>query len=217
MPCLLNIKRHGIKNLKINLYELKPFPGDARQFITRYDTLMAERNLVADAELTENENIAPIINDLPRFGLHAKSIVVDSRIAIIGSHNLTPRSVTMNTENVVIIWDEKVAKALEENILRDTEPQNSWVITKQKKTPFISHFSGLIGSISQMLPVFDIWPFRYTGSFQLKEGMESLPPSHQDFYEHYENVGQFPEVDMSSKSIQTRLFKSFGGFTAPLM
>jgi len=68
-----------------------------------------------------------------------------------------------------------------------------------------------------MLPFFDIWPFRYSSSFQLKEGMEPLPQGHPDLYKHYENFGQFPEVNLSTKAVRTRLFKSFGGFTAPLM
>jgi hypothetical protein len=47
--------------------------------------------------------------------------------------------------------------------------------------------------------------------------MKPLMPDHPDFYTHYEDVGQFPEVDEPLKSIETRLIKSFGGFTAPLM
>ena len=83
--------------------------------------------------------------------------------------------------------------------------------------PYISFFSNIIGEISSMLPFFDVWPFRYTSSYQLKAGMEAVHSDHPDFYQNYENVGQFPEVNMSSKGIQTRLIKSFGGFAAPLM
>jgi putative cardiolipin synthase len=58
---------------------------------------------------------------------------------------------------------------------------------------------------------------RKDSSYELKEGMEPLPTFRPDFYKHYENVGQFPDVDFPLKGIQTRLFKAFGGFTAPLM
>jgi phosphatidylserine/phosphatidylglycerophosphate/cardiolipin synthase-like enzyme len=210
-------KRYSIKNLKIDLYEFKPFPADARQFIPRYDQLAQVQRTADNIDPSEHADLVSSVNNKPRFGMHAKSIVVDSNIAIVGSHNLDPRSENINTEVAVIIWDEEVARALERNILKDMEPRNSWVIAKRQKVPVFYLFSEFIGSISQMLPVFDIWPFHYSSSFQLKEGMEPLPAVHPDFYKHYKDVGQFPEVNQPSKTIQARLIKSFGGFTAPLM
>jgi phosphatidylserine/phosphatidylglycerophosphate/cardiolipin synthase-like enzyme len=211
-------KRTYLKKLKFNIYELQPHPGDAVKFIPRYNKLISDSSQTVGDDSSENNGHMPIVLQRgPRFGLHAKSFVVDSKIAIIGSHNFDPRGVTMSTECAVIIWDNEIARALEQNILRDTEPQNSWVIAKLEKVPFISYFGEIIGSISQMIPVFDIWPFRYSSSYQLKEGMEPLPINHPEFYKHYENVGQFPAVDMPSEGIKTRLIKTFGGFTAPLM
>jgi phosphatidylserine/phosphatidylglycerophosphate/cardiolipin synthase-like enzyme len=211
-------KRKIIKNLKMNLHEFKPFPESVREYIPRYDQLLADyQSERYDDPLNENVERIPVHQKGPRIGMHAKSIVVDSTIAIIGSHNFDPRSISINTESAVIIWDEGIARDLEQNILVDIEPQNSWVIAKRQKVPLIGHFSEAMGSIFQMLPVFDIWPFRYSTNYQLREEMEPLPASHPDFYKHYENVGQFPEVNMSVKSIQTRMFKAFGGFAAPLM
>lgn len=211
-------KRKIIKNLKMNLYEFKPFPESVREYIPRYDQLLAdyqpEENDDSSSEYVE---LMPVHQKGPRIGMHAKSIVVDSEIAIIGSHNFDPRSISINTESAVIIRDEDIARDLEQNILVDIEPQNSWVIAKRQKIPLLGHFSEVIGSISQMLPVFDIWPFHYSTSYQLREEMEPLSASHPDFYKHYESVGQFPEVNMSVQGIQTRLFKAFGGFAAPLM
>jgi hypothetical protein len=97
------------------------------------------------------------------------------------------------------------------------EPRNSWVVTKRQEVPVLSHFAGLIDGISAMLPFVDIWPFRYSTSFELKEGMEPLPRDHADFYEHYKDVGQFPGINLSSDAVKTRLFKAFGGFAAPLL
>ena len=211
-------KRTYLKKLKFDIYELKPHPGDATKFIPRYNKLINDSSQTVGDDLPENNGHMPIVLQKgPRFGLHAKSFVVDSKIAIIGSHNFDPRGGTMSTECAVIIWDNEIARALEQNILRDTEPQNSWVVAKRVEVPFISYFGEIIGSISQMMPFFDIWPFRYSSSYQLKEGMEPLPNNHPDFYKHYDNVGQFPEVDMPSEGIKTRLIKTFGGFTAPLM
>jgi putative cardiolipin synthase len=210
-------KRDVIKNLKVNLYELRPFPADIRKYIPRYDQLVVTESSELYDDPSKNDDSLPIIQKGPRIGMHAKSIVVDGKIAIIGSHNFDPRSISINTESAVIIWDENVARALEQNIILDTEPQNSWVIAKQESVPFISHFSNILGSISSMMPVFDIWPFQYTSSYQLKEGMEMMPSDHPDFYKNYEDVGQFPEVNLSSNAVRARLIKSFGGFIAPLM
>lgn len=210
-------KKEFVKDLGFNLYEMKPFPGDAGLLIPRYDHLSADTNSEGFIGSSEMEGPLPVQKKGPRIGLHAKSIVVDSTIAIIGSHNLTPRSIAFNTENAMIIRDEAFARELEQNILRDMLPQNSWVIAKKETIPFFSHISGMIGNISRMIPFFDVWPFRYTSSFELKEGMDPLPPHHPDFYEQYKDVGQFPDVDLPQKTIKTRLFKAFGGFTAPFM
>jgi phosphatidylserine/phosphatidylglycerophosphate/cardiolipin synthase-like enzyme len=210
-------KRGIIRNLKPALYEFKPYPGDIKNFIRRYDQLTADHVSSRDNGSSRNSDSVPTIGKGLRIGLHAKSIVIDGTIVIIGSHNLDPRSRNINTESVAIIWDEHLAGAVEKNILTDTEPQNSWVIARRQQVPFISRFGNIIGGISSALPFLDIWPFRYSSSYKLKEGMEPLSTDHPDFYKHYENVGQFPEVHLSLQAIQTRLIKTFGGFTAPLM
>lgn len=211
-------KRNFIKKLDANLFEFVPLPGDAERYIPRYEKLITEGSSDRLHDPSDDDGLMPVaVDDRPRFGIHAKSLVIDSKIAVIGSHNLTPRSVNLNTESALIIRDERVARALEANILRDTEPQNSWVIARQEKVPLLSHVSDFIGSVSQMLPFFDVWPFRYASSYQLREGMAPLSPYHPEFYKHYDNVGQFPQVNMPTKTIKTRLMKAFGGFTTPLM
>jgi phosphatidylserine/phosphatidylglycerophosphate/cardiolipin synthase-like enzyme len=210
-------KREIVKNLEANLYEFKPFPGGAREYILRYDRLISVDSPEDHSNPPEQSERLPVMNNGLRVGLHAKSFVVDSNIVVVGSHNLDPRSANINTESVVIIWDEKIASAIEQSILLDTKPQNSWIIAKRETVPFISYFSNIIGSISSLLPVLDVWPFRYTSSYELNKGMEPIPADHPDFYTHYKDVGQFPEVNLSLQSIQTRLIKTFGGFIAPLM
>ena len=68
-----------------------------------------------------------------RLGLHGKSIVIDDRVSVIGSHNFDPRSDDYNTESGFIIYDRAVADALRAEILRDTEPQNAWTIGKRQR------------------------------------------------------------------------------------
>ena len=75
----------------------------------------------------------------------------------------------------------------------------------------------MLESVSRLLPVFDIWPFRYTSSFELRKGMLPVPIDHPDFYKHYENVGQFPGTSMSDDQLKTILVSGFGAVAEPLM
>ena len=58
--------------------------------------------------------------------LHAKSIVVDGHIAIVGSYNLDQRSENLNTEVMAVIDDARVARELLDSI--DVHRRNSWMV-----------------------------------------------------------------------------------------
>jgi cardiolipin synthase C len=58
--------------------------------------------------------------------LHAKSVVIDGRIALIGSYNLSNRSEYLNTEVMCMVENEEVAQELLESI--DAHLQNAWRI-----------------------------------------------------------------------------------------
>jgi phosphatidylserine/phosphatidylglycerophosphate/cardiolipin synthase-like enzyme len=60
--------------------------------------------------------------------LHAKSMVVDNRIAVVGSYNADPRSQNLNTEVMCVTEDEAVARELAESIQMHME--NSWKIER---------------------------------------------------------------------------------------
>ena len=66
-------------------------------------------------------------------------------------------------------------------------------------------------------PVFDLWPFQYSANFELREGEEPVSPDHPSFYERYDNVGQFPDLDQPLTVIQTMLIRAMGGFATPVM
>ena len=68
-------------------------------------------------------------------GLHAKSVVIDGRIGVVGTHNFDPRSETYNTEAVVVIEDPAFARALADSIRRDIAPGNSWTVAPREKPP----------------------------------------------------------------------------------
>ncbi len=187
-------KKKYLKNLGINIYEFKKYPEDK--------TLMFGNKY-------HNENT--------RFGMHAKSIIIDEYTSLIGSHNFDHRSDILNTESGLIIKSKQLAAQLKHYIDIDTHPRNSWIIAPNKKIPVLSFFSGMIASVSRSLPILDIWPFRYSSSFQLIDGKQALDIGHPDFYNNYENLGNFPDVDLPSKQIQTIIISAFAGFAEPIM
>lgn len=187
-------KKKYLKNIGLTIFEYKQNPEYKNQ-------MFVEKNFQKQT----------------RFGLHAKSIVIDGYTSLIGSHNFDHRSDILNTESGLIIQSTELANKLTKYIETDIQAGNSWVIAPNKKIPILSFFSGMIATVSRSLPILDIWPFRYSSSFQLKLGENSVGIYHKDFYKNYENVGSFPEVSLSSKQIQTIIISAFAGFAEPFM
>ena len=69
------------------------------------------------------------INFTPTFGLHAKSMVVDEEISVIGTFNLDPRSANLNTECIVVIEDSTVSKRLYNIMEIELLEENAWQTT----------------------------------------------------------------------------------------
>jgi phosphatidylserine/phosphatidylglycerophosphate/cardiolipin synthase-like enzyme len=203
------------KSTGIDIYESKPYPGDQHSYVHGLNRIVDQA--IREAGIENRNDIDDISRAGPRLCIHAKSLVLDGKIALIGSHNFDPRSAKLNTECGVFIEDEEVALELEKWILKACEPQNSWTVSKGPTTPVISHVSGMVGAVSTALPVFDIWPYRYTTNYELKEGGVPVPPRDPDFQTNYFNVGCFPEVPDSTTVIQTRLVKAFGGWARSFM
>jgi phosphatidylserine/phosphatidylglycerophosphate/cardiolipin synthase-like enzyme len=203
------------KKSGIDIYESKPFPGDQKNYVHGHDALV--KQAIEKSGIENVLDIADVSRAGPRLCIHAKSFVMDRKVAMIGSHNFDPRSAKLNTECGVFIADEEVAGVLEDLILNACEPKNAWTVSKRPTVPVASYFSGFVGGISSALPFLDIWPYRYTTNYELKEGRDPLSPRDPDFQKNYINVGYFPEVPNSSTVINTRLMKAFGGWARPMM
>jgi len=153
----------------------------------------------------------PLMSEGQRFSLHAKSIVVDDSFAMVGSHNFDPRSDHYNTEAGVIVHDQRFANQLRGDILRSMTPDNAWVIAPRRATvPLLSNVNQAIAEVSSHLPIFDLWPFRYATSYDLKPGCQPMRITDPAFYSCYTPVGDFPDVALSGKWIYTRLLTAFG-------
>jgi len=154
---------------------------------------------------------APLQSEGRRYGLHAKSIVIDDAFAMVGSHNFDPRSDHYNTEAGVIIYDHTFADQLRHSIMRSVQPESAWVVApRESKVPVLTDINQAIGTVSESLPLFDLWPFRYATSYDLKPGCQPMRATDPNFHACYQPVGDFPDVALSPKLIITRMVTAFG-------
>jgi cardiolipin synthase C len=165
-----------------------------------------------------NERV-PLKRGGVRFGLHAKSMVIDERVAVIGTHNFDPRGENYNTESVVVIEDPAFAQLLAASIERDTQPANAWMIARRDKPPVFSGLEFSLAKVSELLPLFDFWPVRYATSYEFTPGPDCpqpISPRDPHFRRCYEPVGDFPEVAPAIRPL-TRIFTAFGAGLAPIL
>ena len=226
-------KRLYLRELGFRIYEYKPFPKDFPVDIDQPGTF----DRPVDGAPSRVAAVAPTRPRRPRslaearrrqvplkrtdggvrIGLHSKSMVVDERIGIVGSHNFDPRSADFNTESLVMVDDAGFARALADSIRRDIKPGNSWVIGPREKLPVLSQLNYNLGKLSEQLPIFDVWPLPYATSYELKPGCQPIPPGGPGFHDCYEPVGDFPEVNLTLKSIYTRVLTVFGAGFIPIL
>ncbi len=98
-------QRQALIEMGLNIYEYQPYPAIQQQLLERY------------SELKDKQ---------PVFAIHAKTMVIDSRIVYIGTYNLDPRSENLNTEVGVIVNNEPLARFVQNRIYEDMQPGNSW-------------------------------------------------------------------------------------------
>ena len=118
---------------------------------------------------------------------------------------------------MVIIPDKNFAQALAASIHRDMLPENAWTIAPRPKLPILSGLNYNLGKLSEKLPIFDVWPFPYATSYELKDGCQPVPFTDKKFKDCYEPVGDFPEVDLTLKAIYTRMVTAFGAGLVPIL
>ena len=68
--------------------------------------------------------------DDKQLGLHAKLLLIDDDIAFIGSANLDPRSLKINTEVGLVIESAALNQALRDQLSIDFEPRNAWAVQR---------------------------------------------------------------------------------------
>ncbi len=155
-----------------------------------------------------------------RIGLHAKSMVIDERVGVVGTHNFDPRGDNLNTESAIVIHDPRFAGLLAASIRRDIAPENAWAIARRDSPVVLSGVDYSMAKVSERLPLFDLWPTRYATSYEFVPGPACpapLPPNDPGFRACYTPVGDFPEVSLGIRSLLTRIFTAFGAGLVPIL
>jgi len=219
-------KRTYLREMRFEIHEYKPFPASAPIVLEDAEGLYMPLHFVRSesarafgsaSRRTLLRGPLPLKTLGLRMGLHAKSMVIDGRIAAIGSHNFDPRSDHLNTESVLLVHDQAFARELRETLLFDMAPQNAWTVAPRPRLPVLSGLNYSLGKLSEKLPLFDLWPWRYATSYEINPGCEPRPPLAADFAECYTPVGDFPEVAIPFKGINTRILTAFGAGLAPIL
>lgn len=80
-----------------------------------------------DSSVIDEYSVPPTSPDF--LGLHAKAMVVDDRYSYVGSANVDPRSLVLNTELAFFIDSADLAARLSALIERDMAPDAAWNVT----------------------------------------------------------------------------------------
>ena len=237
-------KRIYMEDLGLIMWEFRPIPKDIPDMMS-YEKLLyrlplpsetikyGQRKFKIDKTLpplgevsqevgvpskTKDKRLNRHLQTPPYLSLHAKSMVVDANASYVGSYNLDPRSDSYNTEVGILIVDEGFARSLRDSILTDASPANSYLIGSRKKRPVLSAINKLLNLISEKIPFWDPWPIRSHTSYRLRAGKESVPEGHPGFFSNWEDVGNFPGLNLwAKKQISTRIFKATGMILKPLL
>lgn len=102
-----------------------------RRQILATGTALYEFDSQPKADVREVADTDPIASAF--ISLHVKAGVVDSKRLMIGSLNLDPRAMDLNTENLMIIHSEPLALQLEALIDDLSGAGNAWQVTGDKK------------------------------------------------------------------------------------
>jgi phosphatidylserine/phosphatidylglycerophosphate/cardiolipin synthase-like enzyme len=65
----------------------------------------------------------------PIFTLHAKTMVIDDHLTIIGTFNLDPRSANLNTESITVIPSIGITQTVKSAMEVEMQPDNAWQTT----------------------------------------------------------------------------------------
>jgi putative cardiolipin synthase len=109
------------------------------------------------------------------FGLHAKTMVFDRKNVFVGSFNLDPRSVDLNTEMGLLVESEGLGAAVAASIENDMAPGNSWRVQFDPtgKTKWVTLQDGTV------IEEFEVEPMTTAEQRAQAEAMALIPDTGQ--------------------------------------
>jgi cardiolipin synthase C len=125
-------QKKELLGIGVNIYEYKPYPDIAKKLFERTEY---------------------VDKTMPVFAIHAKTMVIDGQTLFIGTFNLDPRSANLNTEVGVIVKNENLSQAVEEYILNDAKPVNSWDVRKYDANQEVGLFKRFKLFLVRLLPM----------------------------------------------------------------
>lgn len=103
-------RRAAILATGVKVFEFKPEPGIQGRL---------------------QERLGKSKGDRPIFVIHAKTLVIDGARVFVGTFNLDPRSMNLNTESGILLEHARVAGEVERAIELDMAPENSWDASRE--------------------------------------------------------------------------------------
>lgn len=115
-------RRKDILAAGVQVFEFKPEPDIQARLRERYRK---------EARIGPAPDSAPATAARPVFVIHAKTLVVDGEKVFVGTFNLDPRSMNLNTESGIYMEDSRLAGEVDSAIAADMAPENSWEASKE--------------------------------------------------------------------------------------
>lgn len=211
-------KKMFLTDFSVQIFELKPSGLNVNETASPLTNLVLEKEdfPFSNARKDNFDDENQITHKNKYVSLNASTFVIDEKIVWLGAYARDPLSKDLNTRAAIIVWDKKLANLIAADISKDISSKNSWTIAKRTDVNFFTEFQTTFQNFLNYVPFIDVWPFRYTGSFELKSGADVLPYYHEDFYDNYTFVGPFPEIDLSKSEIETQLLKAYSKIPRPL-
>jgi putative cardiolipin synthase len=105
-----------------------------------------QRELYTPEELERYQTIS---------GLHVKTMVFDRKRVFVGSFNLDPRSIHLNTEMGLLVESEALGQAVAASIENDIAPGNSWRVMHDTagKTAWVTIVNGAVSEPFRFEPM----------------------------------------------------------------
>lgn len=190
-----------INQFHAHLHEIRAVPGEIAEMIPSYPRL-SEENDKSDAQPESGFGSNPFESDELHTTLHCKYFVIDGTTTLLGSPNLDPRSLFVNTELLLRIEDESLSQYYLEHHNRFRSNANSWVVARLQKETVWIRLSRLLAS--QQTRQDTDWPYRPGCCFvPRKETAQEIPdPFAADFYERYEPCGVYPGIKDSDEKVE---------------